>query len=109
VFHIIRNARRVGDADPLEGKALLTLEPRHRLGRSERQRMRAAVEKVGIEEARHVRHAHRTVGEPALSGRDLDERLEPVRTARAVASQLDRGPPARRLRGDRPRDLARAH
>ena len=103
VRHIIRNARGLDDAYALEGQTLLTLEPGDFARRSERQRMGAAVEKVRVEEAGDVGGRHGAVRQAAERRQHLDERLEPIGAARAVAHHLDGGSAARGLRSNRER------
>src|SRR5690606_33507799 len=69
----------------------------------QRPRVGAAGKKPRIEQARDVAHVDRPVREPAPVHLDLDERLEPIEPARAVADDLDIGAAPRRLFADRRR------
>ena len=75
-----RRATRIDDADAREREPLLLLQVRDLFGRTERERVLAALEKPGVEQARRRRRRHRPVGDAARRRRlDLDERLEPDR------------------------------
>jgi len=81
VLHIIRDARRIDDADALEGQTLLALQPGDGVSEPERQRVLAAIQEVGGKERGDVRGPHRPVGAALTRGLDLDQRLEPVGAA----------------------------
>ena len=104
VRHVVVERQRIGDADAREGQALLLLQVGDLFGRAEAQRMRAAVEEAGVEQAGDVLRRHRAVGDAARRRLHFDQRLEPEHAARAVAHQV-----ARRRRAPRPlRRCARA-
>ena len=79
------------------------------LGPAEAQRVRAAAEQAGVEQARDIARPHRPVGDAALWRLDLDHRLEPEQAARAGAHDRGRrGPRARGRMVQRRRDAVGA-
>ena len=51
--------------------------------------VRLAVEHAGIEQRIDIARLDRPVADPALVGRDFDQRLQPIHAARAGADDLD--------------------
>ena len=94
---VVGQAARIDDADAGEGEPLLFRQIRNLRGEAVAQRVRAAVQEIRVEQARHVGRLHRAVGHAALRRDHLDQRLQPVQAARAVAQQLHVQPAPLRL------------
>ena len=92
---VIRERERIGDTGAGKGEPRLAGEPRDRVRHAETLRMRAALEKAGIKERRHLGRRHRAVGDPPRPRLHLDQGFEPGGAARAVAHDLDLGPAGR--------------
>ena len=86
---VVLERARIDDADAGEGEPGLLLEERDVLDEAEGERMLAAVQHAGIEQAVDIGGLHRPVADTALRPRNLDRRLEPVHAARAGAHDLD--------------------
>ena len=106
-FVVVERAR-IDDAAAGEGEAGLLLEERMLLRHADAQFVIAAAGDHRVENAVHVVEFDRTVGNAALLGRDLEQRLEPVHAARAVAHDLDRDIALRGSCSDRGRNLVGA-
>lgn len=105
---VIRDREWIGDADALEGEALLALHPVEFVGLAEAQGVGAARDEAGVEKRGHVLGRDRPIGDPAFRRLDLDHRLQPEHAARAVAGDFDGKPARRRFAGDGLRDGFRA-
>ena len=67
VRQVVVEADRIGDADARERQTLLLREVRNRLDRADAQRVRAAVEKIGVEQAADVARRHGPVADATRS------------------------------------------
>src|SRR5208283_1903015 len=106
---IFGKRQRIGDSAALEGHAMLALPERMILDLADRELVRGAAEKTGVEERGDVLRRHIAVADAPLRRLDLNEGLQPQQAARAVAHDLDALPAGLRLLGDRCGDLVRAH
>ena len=87
---VVRDRERVGHATAREGEPRLPLEPGDVGDRTERKRVRPAGERRR-EHGGDVARRHRAIGDAPRRRLDLDQRLQPVEPARAVAHDLDVG------------------
>src|SRR6516164_3441658 len=71
--------------------------------------MRSAVQKIGSEQRWHIGRAYRAIGTALPRGPHLDERLEEVGAAGAVANEVELNATTLRLGAHGSRDLARTH
>ena len=108
VRQVVVEADGIRHAHARERQPFLLREVRNRLDQADAQRVRAALEKVGVEERPDVGGGHRSVTGAAVAQRDLDERLEPDHAARAVADDRDVHLSNAGFFSDRLRDLFRA-
>jgi hypothetical protein len=107
VDYVICDADRVDDTHARKRQPLLACEPWDRSGEAKGQRVRAAAQKLRIEEPGHITNAHRAVRHPSVPARHLHQGLQPVRPAGACADDLHLQPARRRLARDGLRDIPR--
>ena len=86
---VIFEAARIDDAAILEGEPRLALEPWIIVDDADAETVRLAVEHACIEQRVDIVRLDRPVADPALVGRDFDQRLQPIHAARAGADDLD--------------------
>ena len=82
---IIVERERIGQPAAREDEALLPSEVGDVFDAAVRLRMRAAGEKVRLEQLRRLVRRDRTIAKASGGGLDLDERLEPEEAARSGA------------------------
>src|SRR5262245_10648220 len=87
--NIVVNRDRIDDAAASKGQSLLLLEIGDILGQAVTQRMIAAIEETGIEQARNISRRYRGIGDPASVCCNFDQRLEIQQTARSGADDRD--------------------
>ena len=93
---VIVQRARIDDAATRKCEPCLILQIRNLFGFAQSQRMvLAAIRGRGLQDRDRVRHGDGSIGDPALRGRNLDHRLEPVQAARAVAHDVDLETPLR--------------
>lgn len=85
---IVGQVQRVDDAHARKGQALLARQVGNGLGQSMAQRMAAALQHSGIDQARHRIGRDRAVGHAAFGRLDFHQCLQPQQAARAVAHDL---------------------
>src|SRR5690606_35706790 len=87
---VVVERQRIDEADARKREPRLLLEILDLFRGAERERVVSAREEPCVEQARDVARRHRSVCVPHAIDDYLDERLEPVEAARAVAHDLDR-------------------
>ena len=81
VVAVVLQRQRIGDAAAGEGEACLALEEGDFRGEAMGEPVRAAGQEPGIEQGRHIRGLHRTIGHTALFGAHLDQHFQPQHAA----------------------------
>ena len=94
---VVGHAQRIDHAAAAERQPRLPLLKRVLLGFANRKRMLRALQEPGVEQACHVRHAHRTIPR-AATGRvagnfNLNQRLKPHHAPGSGPHQFDGKPP----------------
>src|SRR5581483_10821012 len=106
---VVLETTGIDDAAAVEGKASLPLEPGDLLDKPVPEAMLGAVEHAGIEQTVDIARLNRSIADAALRTFHLDQRLEPIKPARARAYDLDIEPAPLEGLAKGGRDLLGAH